>query len=214
MDRSEKFWDRAAGDFTDHEQHIRLHENKDFITVLKYLDAGDTVLDYGCATGIISNAIADRVKEVHAIDISSRMIEIARTKAARLDIDNVHYAQALIFDEKYREESFDVVLAFRILHILDDINAVIRRINELLKPGGVFISVTTCMGWYKTILGIPAFLLRKLRMLPFHINFFKLSDVQRILTAGGFEIVEYEKMDDNVPTYCIVARKVKEAGII
>ena len=210
MDKSEKFWDRAAGDFTDQEQHTQLNENKDFMTTLKYLDAGDTVLDYGCATGIISNAIADRVKEVHAIDISSRMIEIARSKAGKLGIDNVNYAQALIFDERYKKEMFDVVLAFRILHILEDIQAVTSRINELMKPGGVFISVTTCMGSYKAILGIPAFLLRKLRILPFHINFYKLSDVQKELSAGGFEIVEYEKMDDKVPTYCIVARKRKE----
>jgi ubiquinone/menaquinone biosynthesis C-methylase UbiE len=138
------------------------------------------------------------------------MIEIARSKAARLGIDNVHYTRALIFDERYGEESFDVVLAFRILHILEDIETVIGRINGLLKPGGVFISVTTCMGWYGAILGIPAFLLKKLKILPFHINFFALSDVQEVLCAGGFEIVEYEKMDDKIPTYCIVARKVKE----
>lgn len=138
------------------------------------------------------------------------MIEIARTKAAKLNIDNVHYAQALIFDERYTEESFDVILAFRILHILEDIQVVTGRINELLKPGGVFISVTTCMGWYKAALGIPAFLLKKLRIIPFRINFFKLSDVQKFLSAGGFEIVEYEKMDDKVPTYCIVARKLTE----
>ena len=138
------------------------------------------------------------------------MIEIARSKAGKLGIDNVHYAQALIFDDRYKKETFDVILAFRILHILEDIEAVIRRINRLLKPGGVFISVTTCMGWYKVVLGIPAFLLRKLRILPFHINFFALSDIQKVLSAGGFEIVEYEKMDDKVPTYCIVARKIKE----
>jgi 2-polyprenyl-3-methyl-5-hydroxy-6-metoxy-1,4-benzoquinol methylase len=210
MEKSEKFWDRAAGDFTDPEQNTQLNENKDFITTLKYLETDDIVLDYGCATGIISNAIADKVKEVHAIDISSRMIEIAKIKAGKLNINNVHYAQALIFDERYRKESFDVIIAFRILHILDDIESVIRRINELLKPGGIFISVTTCMGSYKAVFSIPAFLLRKFRIIPFHINFFKFSDVQRLLSTGGFGIIEYEKMDDNITTYCIVARKIYE----
>jgi hypothetical protein len=65
------------------------------------------------------------------------------------------------------------------------------------------------MGWYKAILGIPAFLLRKLRILPFHINFFKLSDLHKLLSDGGFEIVEYEKMDDKMTTCCIVARKIQ-----
>ena len=139
MDRSEKFWDKAANDFTDHELHINLNENKDFITTLKYLNIDDTVLDYGCATGIISNAIADKVKEIHAIDISSKMIEMAISKASERHIENVYYTQATIFDERYQKESFNVILAFRILHMLEDIQAVIRRINELLnsiKPNG------------------------------------------------------------------------------
>ena len=128
--KSEKFWDKQAKDFADHEQHTQLSENKDFMTTLKYLNIDDTVLDYGCATGIISNAIADKVKEIHAIDISSKMIEIAKTKADERHIINIHYAQATIFDERYQKESFNVILAFRILHMLEDIRGIMRRINE------------------------------------------------------------------------------------
>ena len=135
MDKSEKFWDRAAKDFTDQEEHTQLSENKDFNTTLKYLNIDDTVLDYGCATGIISNAIADKVKEIHAIDISSKMIEIARSKASERNISNINYAPATIYDERYQKESFNVILAFRILHMLENPRAVVRRINELLKPG-------------------------------------------------------------------------------
>ena len=125
MNKSEKFWDKQAKGFTDHEQHTQLSENKDYITTLKYLNINDTVLDYGCATGIISNAIADKVKEIHAIDISPKMIEIAKSKASERNIENIHYAPATIFDERYQKESFNVILAFRILHMLEDIDAVI-----------------------------------------------------------------------------------------
>ena len=138
MDKSEKFWDKQAKDFADQEQYTQLSENKDFITTLRYLNIEDTVLDYGCATGIISNAIADKVKEIHAIDISSKMIEMAKIKADERHINNIHYAQATIFDERYQRESFNVILAFRILHMLEDIQSVMSRINELLKPGGYF----------------------------------------------------------------------------
>ncbi|MFC2010215.1 class I SAM-dependent methyltransferase [Chloroflexota bacterium] len=206
--KSEKFWDKQAKDFIDHEQHTHLSENKDFITTLKYLNIDDTVLDYGCATGIISNAITDKVKEIHAIDISSKMIEIAKRKAGERHIDNIHYAQATIFDERYQKESFNVILAFRILHMLEDIQAVMHRINELLKPGGTFISVSTCMGDKKSLLSILVFLVSKMRILPQHINMFKLPELQGIITGGGFQIVEYERMDDRVSTYCIVARKL------
>ncbi len=207
--KSEKFWDKQAKDFADQEQHTQLSENKDFITTLKYLNINDTVMDYGCATGIISNAIADKVKEIHAIDISSKMIEIAKIKARTRDIENIHYAQGTIFDERYQKESFNLILAFRILHMLEDIQAVIHRINELLKPGGTFISVSACMGDKKTLLGILVFLASKMRIVPQHINLFKLPELQGTITGGGFQIVEYEKMNDKVPHYCIVARKLQ-----
>ncbi|UCB42418.1 MAG: class I SAM-dependent methyltransferase [Dehalococcoidales bacterium] len=208
MDKSEQFWDKQAKNFADQEQHTQLSENKDFITTLKYLDIDDTVLDYGCATGIVSNAIADKVKEIHAIDISSKMIELAKSKASERHIDNIHYAHATIFDKRYQKESFDVILAFRILHMLEDIQAVMRRINELLKSGGIFISVSACMGDKKTLLGILVFLASKMRIVPQHINLFKLPELQGIITGGGFQIVEYERMDDRVPHFCIVARKI------
>jgi len=212
MDKSEKFWDRAAKDFTDHEQQTQLSENKDFITTLKYLNENDTVLDYGCATGIISNAIADKVKEIHAIDISSRMIEIAKRKADERYITNIKYAQATIYDERYQKEAFSAILAFRILHMLENPHLIVRRINELLKPGGVFISVTACMGNKMAFLSILVFLASKMRILPQHINMFKLPELQGIISSEGFHIVEYERMDDNIPHYCIVARKLQEYG--
>ena len=208
MNKSEKFWDKQAKDFTDHEEHTQVNENKDFITTLKYLNTDDMVLDYGCATGIVSNAIADKVKEIHAIDISSKMIEIAKIKASERNIENIHYAHATIYDERYHKESFNVILAFRILHMLENPQTVVRRINELLKPGGVFISVTACMGDKKALLSILVFLASKMKIVPQHINMFKLPELQEIITGEGFQIIEYERMDDSVPHYCIVAKKL------
>jgi len=206
--KSEKFWDRQAKDFADHAQHTQLSDNKDFITTLRYLYPDDTVLDYGCATGIISNAIADKVKKIHAIDISSRMIEMAKIKAESLNISNIDYTQATIYDERYQKGSFNVILAFRILHMLEDIQDVIRRINELLKPDGTFISVSACMGDKKAMLSILVFLASKIGLIPQHINLFRLSELQGLITDGGFKIIEFEKMDDKEPHYCIVAKKL------
>ncbi|MFC2038438.1 class I SAM-dependent methyltransferase [Chloroflexota bacterium] len=208
MSKSERFWNRQAGSFTDHEEKVRLDDNWDYKSILRYLGANDTVLDYGCATGIISNAIACKAGEVHGIDISSTMIEMAATKARERNIKNVHFAHATIFDNKYQEESFDMVIAFRVLHMLEDSPAVVRRINQLLKPGGIFISVTACMSSYKPFLGFVVSLLGKTGMIPEHINFFKLPELQALMTGQDFQIVECEKMDDSVPHYCIVARKM------
>lgn len=55
--------------------------------------------DYGCGTGLISNEIADNVKVIHAIETSSKMIEIAKNKAYGRKIENIDYAHSTIFYE-------------------------------------------------------------------------------------------------------------------
>ena len=207
MDKSEKFWDKQAKDYSDDQQKTDLSKNKDFITTLKYLNTDHVVLDYGCATGIVSNAIADKVNEIHGIDISSKMIEIANRTAGERNINNINYVQATIYDERFQKESFNVILAFRILHMLENPQTVVRRINELLIPGGVFISVSACLGDTNALLSILLSLVSKLRIIPLHINKFKLTELQGIITGENFQILEYEKMDDRLPHYCIVARK-------
>ena len=208
MDRLERFWDKQAGGYAKKENDIQITKNKDFITTLKYINTDDIVLDYGCGGGIVSISISDKVKEIHAIDVSVKMIETAKANAAELNISNINYAQGTIFDKRFQAQSFDVILAFRVLHVLEDVQVVVRRINELLKPGGVFISVTTCMGSQKAIFGPLVFLARKLNILPIKISMLKLSKLQEILTNENFEIIEYEKMDDKISTYCVVARKI------
>ena len=91
--------------------------------------------------------------------------------------------------------------------MLENPQAVVHRINELLKPGGVFISVTACMGDTNFLLSTIISLVSRLRIVPVHINKFKLTELQGIFTGEGFQILEYEKMDDSLPHYCIVVKK-------
>ena len=73
------------------------------------------------------------------------MIEAAKRGAVERKIENVDFAYTTIFDERYKKESFDVIMAFGILHVLDDAQQAIQRITELLKSGGFFISTTPCL---------------------------------------------------------------------
>jgi ubiquinone biosynthesis O-methyltransferase len=208
VNRTERFWDRQAENYAKQQQNVELNKNKDFVSTIKYLNVDNRVLDYGCGAGIVSNAIADRVKEVQAIDISSKMVEVAKKKASELNIKNVSYTQANIFDERFQKESFNIILAFRVLHLVEDIQAVMHRINELLQPGGSFISVTGCLGERKAFLGIMIFLLSKLRVFPQNINMFKLPELEGFITIENFQIVENEKLNESLPHYFIVARKL------
>jgi len=206
MDKSEKFWDKAANTYDQEENKDEQTHNKIIERTKEYLKISDIVLDYGCGTGRISNEIAGNVKLIHAIDISANMIEIAKQKADGRGIENIDYAHATLFDERYERGSYDVILAFYILHLLEDTPKVMQRINELLKRGGLIISVTPCMG-EKPFLSSVLSLVSKIGLVP-SIRSFRISELQDSIASGNFEIVETECLAQSSQEYFIVAKKV------
>jgi 2-polyprenyl-3-methyl-5-hydroxy-6-metoxy-1,4-benzoquinol methylase len=177
----------------------------------KYLKAGDIALDYGCATGSIAIEIANIVKEARGIDLSFNMIEIAKRKAGERKVKNIDFTHATIFDESLKQGSFDVILASSILHLLENSSQVLSRISQLLKPGGLFISVTPCLGertFISVLINTPVFLLSKTGILP-HINFFGVPRLVTAITNENFRVVENESFSVHPITECfIVAKKI------
>ncbi|MCP4153292.1 MAG: class I SAM-dependent methyltransferase, partial [bacterium] len=142
----------------------------------------------------------------HGIDISSKMLAVAKRKAAERTIKNVDFKQSTLSGAGYQKEAFNVILGFNILHLLEDAGKGVQGINELLKPGGLFISATPCLGEEKTFLGKSLFFLSKLGLVP-QIRHFQISELEGLIANGDFQIVEAENSSDSPPNYFIVAKK-------
>jgi len=158
--KSESMWDKLAKNWDTPGVSLGENDLKIIERTKKYLSASAVVLDYGCATGSIALEIASAAKEVRGIDISSNMVEIAGRKADERNIKNIGFARATIFDESLGKESFDVILSLSILHLVDNPRQVMDRTNQLLKPGGVLISATPCLGektFLSVLMNIPIF---------------------------------------------------------
>lgn len=185
--KKDKFWNLIAKNYGDEvgEQTTKLTK--------KYLRKNDTVLDYGCARGAYTIALAGDVKEIRGIDISPKMIELAKIKSK-----DISFKKATIFDI---DEKYDVVLAFNLLHLLEDTEKVIKKIDEILKPGGRFISATACMkenvllrifGFFISIFGI------------IYVRKFKISELKKLISTR-FDIVEIKEFSPH--DILIVAKK-------
>jgi 2-polyprenyl-3-methyl-5-hydroxy-6-metoxy-1,4-benzoquinol methylase len=170
----------------------------------KYLKIGDTVLDFGCGTGLFCHEIAEDVKMIHAIDISSKMIEIAENKGKERKIVNIEYFHSTIFDDKFEKGSYDVILTFYILHLLDDSGKALQRINELLKPGGLLISSTPCISEKNRLISILFSLLSKIHLVP-KIRSFKFLELEELISKGNFEIIDTEIVHH--PEFFVIAKK-------
>ena len=167
-----RFWNWLAKNYDDEigEETVELTK--------KYLGKTDTVLDYGCARGAYTMALADEVQKIQGIDISPKMIELAKEKSEEID-----FKVATIFEI---DDTYDVVLAFNILHLVEDTERVIQKIDEILKPNGRFISVTTCAN-ENLLIRIAGSIFSAFGLV--NLIKFKVSELKELISAR-FEIVE------------------------
>jgi len=104
--------------------------------VVSLLDpqAGERVLDLGCGTGHLTDAIADSGAEVVGVDSAESMLAEARSDYP--DHEFVHGdARDLAF-----EESFDAVFSNAALHWIADQDSVLESVASVLEPGGRFVA--------------------------------------------------------------------------
>ena len=209
MQSAAVFWDNAAEKYA--KSPISDVEAYNFTLgrTRAYLSPTDTVLELGCGTGSTALLLADGVERIVASDISSAMIRIGERKARDEGVTNVDFVAADLFDDAIDAGPYDAVLALNLLHLVDDVEGALRRINGLLKPGGVFISKTVCepgrgapLRFRLLRLALP--LMQFLGKAPF-VRFMAPDKLETLIASEGFTILEAG--DHPAPSRYIVARK-------
>jgi ubiquinone/menaquinone biosynthesis C-methylase UbiE len=150
-----------------------------------YLRPDSEVVEFGCGTGSTAMVHAPRVKHILATDLSSKMLEIARTRADAQGITNITFRQVAVEDLEVPRESKDVVMAHNILHLLEDKEAAIAKAFAVLRPGGVFVTSTVCLSESAKGFRLVAPLARFLGVL---VHFFTAEELEAAFVAAGFEI--------------------------
>jgi SAM-dependent methyltransferase len=94
------------------------------------------VLEVGCGWGELAEWIArDTGAEVVAVDLSSRMVELARERGVDARVADV---QQLPF----ADGEFDLVVAAWMLYHVPDLDRGLRELARVLRPGGGLVAVT------------------------------------------------------------------------
>lgn len=173
---------------------------------LKYLTPSDQVLEFACGTGIVTALIAPHVKRIRAIDISDEMVVRAQEKITNLGSFNVEVTHTDLFDSSLPEGSFDAVMAFNVLLYVGNFEEIMQRIKALLKPGGMFLSATDCLGGNFSKAAVRKFWRSRTGQMPY-VGFFTQRGLSKKIAASGFTVLETENLFPSPPNLFVAARK-------
>ena len=145
------------------------------------LRPGEAVLDVACGTGTLAIAAKRQVGSngrVTGIDASAEMIERARAKAERAEL-NVAFVSGTAQELPFGDGQFDIVMGTLMLHHLPKPmrSAFAREARRVLKPGGRLLLVD---------FGKPP---RQSRLLRLHRHgHVDMNAIGALLAGCGFEV--------------------------
>lgn len=189
-----RFWDRfalgyaggAIGDWAGYERSLA--------RTRELLGLTDSVLEVGCGTGSTALTLALGTGPYLATDIAPQMIALANQRLAASPRPNLRF---LVEDSDATASEaagpFDAVLAFNLLHLLDDLDAATARCARVLRPGGLFISKTACLGEMNPLiprLAVP--LMRLVRLAP-PVLVLRAADLVAACERQGLEVLAVER---------------------
>jgi ubiquinone/menaquinone biosynthesis C-methylase UbiE len=205
MAQPSKIWDRVAERYSRKPVADEAAYQKKLAVTREYFRPDMEVLEFGCGTGSTAVAHAPYVKHIRAIDFSSKMIEIAQRKADAGKVGNVTFEQSTLDELDVPDETFDAVMGHSILHLLENKEEAIAMVRKMLKPGGVFVSSTACIGDFMKAFKLIAPIGKFLGLLPL-VKVFTRKELEDSLTAAGFEI-DYQWQPGKGKGVFIVAKK-------
>ena len=106
---------------------------------LAKLSKGDLLLDVGCGSGRASIPFAKNGVKVIGLDISEQMVLRAKNKSKKQGLTD--YIDYIIGDSEslpFKNNSFDGVIAFGVLHHVPTPQKMLDQMSKVLKSGGIY----------------------------------------------------------------------------
>ncbi|KIC11986.1 ubiquinone biosynthesis protein UbiE [Leisingera sp. ANG-M1] len=211
MSADARFWNKIAPKYA--KSKIRDEEAYRYTLerTRSYLGAGDSVLELGCGTGSTAIELARSAGKVTATDLSEAMLEVGRERAWDAGASNIEFRCCSA--SAAPEGPFDAVLAHNLLHLLPDLEAVLEGAAARVKPGGLMISKTPCLGekrgsWKYWLFQVAIPLMRLAGQAPSHVDFLDIRTLEAAVERAGFKIIEAGNFPAAVPSRYLVARRV------
>lgn len=186
-DRESAAWERRR----DEPQHRELVE-RTADELAKVIALPGPVADLGCGPGAHALALARRGYDLVGVDGSPRMVEVARARAARDDIDAMFEVHDVSARLHFADGSLGGVLASLVLQHLSEPEAFVSEIRRCLRPGGHLLIIApvrdvrslTSQSLYWRLRGACA------HRLPGVVRFYDTNSLPHLVERQGLTVLE------------------------
>lgn len=200
------FWDKVARKYANRKISDPENYEATLARTRSYLGRDDNVLELGAGTSSTALLLAPQVGSYTASDFSAEMVKIGQEKLNAEPQPNLRIVQGTPGDAALGTGPYDAVLGFNLLHLIPDLNRALAETAQLIRPGGLLITKTPCIGHglhkrimigvMKRIFGVS------------YVALFEPAELEGLINAAGFEVIESDSYPAKGPSRYIVARKL------
>ncbi|MDG5814729.1 class I SAM-dependent methyltransferase [Chitinispirillales bacterium ANBcel5] len=205
QNKEKNFWDNYAKKYDSLIQKIKPTYNLLIGYILEYIDSSKDVLEIASGTGIITLEIAEKANKVYGCDISPEMVNVANEKLNKTKIKNIKFEVQDAYELDYMEESFDIVIASNVLHIMINPERALSSVYKVLKPNGILIAPTYCHGENL----ITRFISSLMSIVGFKAyQKWSISEFENFTESNKYKIIEFKIIKGKIPLAFVVTKKI------
>lgn len=113
---------------------------------LEAIEEGDTVLELACGSGIGLGYLSGKAEKVVGGDIDHELVKISSNT-----YDNNPKIESVVVDAQdlpFANNTFDVVIIFEAIYYFYNLNAVLKKVSNILKPSGKLLLSSVNPEWH------------------------------------------------------------------
>lgn len=149
-------------------------------------DGDGTILDVAFGPGIVTTALAERARQVVALDVTPEMLGQARQRCTKAGLSNVLFREGSATDLPFAESSFDGVVTRLSIHHFEEPRRALDEMFRVLRPGGTLViaDVVSSEDEDESALQNAIETLRD----PSHVRMLAPSELLSLVEDAGFQV--------------------------
>lgn len=164
-------------------EYSEIYESQNFdLPKVQIKKNSKKVLDIGCNFGLQLKEYYLEGYDVYGLDLNKQAIEDAKRNLPQGNFQNTTIEQS-----NYEDNFFDIIRTSHVLEHVYDVDSFIKKVYQILKPGGKFI-VKVPNGNSLEMKLFGKFSAQS--WIPFHVNLFTGKDLQKKLSQVGFKNIK------------------------